>query len=131
MPVPTPKEGEKQDAFMERCMHEVSKNPDRTNKQNVAICLSKFREKHPSAKKPPERATTLKLPVQFRKIESGEIDREKRTVSLSFSSTARVKRTFGYEMLSHDPKAIDTKRLDSGGVPLLLNHDWNKQVGRV
>jgi HK97 family phage major capsid protein len=73
----------------------------------------------------------VKLPVLQRKIESGAIDREKRTVSLSFSSTAKVKRGFGYEVLSHDPKAIDTKRLDSGSVPLLLNHDWSQQIGRV
>jgi HK97 family phage major capsid protein len=73
----------------------------------------------------------MKLPVQFRKIESGEIDREKRTVSLSFSSQNPVKRAFGREYLSHAPSAIDTRRLSIGAVPLLLNHDWSKPVGRI
>ena len=35
---------------MQRCMHEVSKNKDRSNEQNVAICLDAWREKHPSDK---------------------------------------------------------------------------------
>jgi len=37
MPIPKPHKGEDQSAFMERCMHEASKSPDRTNEQNVAI----------------------------------------------------------------------------------------------
>lgn len=45
MPIPTPHKGEKQDDFMERCMHEASSNPDRTNEQNVAICMDAWRNK--------------------------------------------------------------------------------------
>ena len=73
----------------------------------------------------------MKLPAQFRRIDSGEIDRDKRIVSLSFSSKTPIKRFFGYEVLSHDPKAIDAKRLRTGAVPLLLNHDWARHVGQV
>lgn len=50
MPIPEPKKGEKKDDFMARCMHEASKNKDRPNDQNVAICLDAWREKHPSDK---------------------------------------------------------------------------------
>lgn len=109
---------------MDRCMHEASQNKDRPNDQNVAICLDAWRKGKSDEK-------ALKLPVQFRRIDSGNIDQEKRTISLSFSSDTPVKRFFGYEVLSHDPKAINTKRLRSGAVPLLLNHDWNQQIGRV
>lgn len=44
MPVPKPRKGESQDDFMGRCMHEVSKNKDRDQKQNVAICMNTWRE---------------------------------------------------------------------------------------
>src|SRR5215468_6551012 len=50
MPIPQPKKDEKKDDFMQRCMHEASKNKDRTNDQNVAICLDAWRQKHPSDK---------------------------------------------------------------------------------
>ena len=43
MPIPKPKKGEEQSAFMSRCMTEASKNKDRTNEQNVAICLETWR----------------------------------------------------------------------------------------
>jgi hypothetical protein len=44
MPVPKPQKGESEDEFMERCMHEVSKNSDRSNEQNVAICKQTWRD---------------------------------------------------------------------------------------
>jgi len=50
MPIPEPKKNEKKDDFMARCMHEASKNKDRSNDQNVAICLDAWRGKHPSDK---------------------------------------------------------------------------------
>jgi len=49
MPVPKPRMGanpESQTDYMARCMHEVSKNPDRTNEQNVAICMQAWRDRH-------------------------------------------------------------------------------------
>src|SRR6516164_4133886 len=53
MPIPSPRKGESQSDFVGRCMHEASKSPDRTNEQNVAICLQAWRETHPSAPPPP------------------------------------------------------------------------------
>ena len=43
MPIPQPKENEKQNDYMGRCMHKVNKdNPKMENKQQVAICLNTY-----------------------------------------------------------------------------------------
>jgi len=59
MPMPKPKDGEKQDAYMARCMHEMSKSPDRTNEQNVAACLQGWRDAH-GGKKPSKSTDEVK-----------------------------------------------------------------------
>jgi HK97 family phage prohead protease/HK97 family phage major capsid protein len=54
MPLPKPKAGEKQDAFMSRCMSEAygtGAPSDRTQEQAVAMCFSAWREAH-GGKKP-------------------------------------------------------------------------------
>jgi len=128
MPVPKPRKGESQSDFMGRCMHEVSKNSDRPQEQNVAICLSTWRD---SKKK------SLKSPALYRaaQIDNGAIDTDKRVVSFSFSSRTPVRRRIGAlsfrEVLSHDPGAMVTDRLDRGVVPLLENHNWDRQIGIV
>jgi HK97 family phage major capsid protein len=73
-----------------------------------------------------------KLPVQYRSIELRRewIDEKARTVDFSFSSTTPVERWFGFEILSHDPGAIDTERILKGGA-LLENHDWESQIGVI
>src|SRR5215475_230115 len=50
MPVPKPRKGQSQSDFMGVCMHEVSKNKDRTNEQNVAICMDAWRSAHGGSK---------------------------------------------------------------------------------
>jgi hypothetical protein len=43
MPIPQPKDNEKQHDYMNRCMHKVNKdNPKMENKQQVAICLNTY-----------------------------------------------------------------------------------------
>jgi hypothetical protein len=43
MPIPQPKDNEKQSDYMGRCMHKVNKdNPKMQNKQQVAICLNTY-----------------------------------------------------------------------------------------
>jgi hypothetical protein len=43
MPIPQPKDNEKQGDYMGRCMHKVNKdNPKMPNKQQVAICLNTY-----------------------------------------------------------------------------------------
>jgi len=43
MPIPQPKDNEKRNDYMDRCMHKVNKdNPKMENKQQVAICLNTY-----------------------------------------------------------------------------------------
>ncbi|HEV2606448.1 MAG TPA: phage major capsid protein [Xanthomonadaceae bacterium] len=59
------------------------------------------------------------------------IDREARTVELSFSSeAAEVPRWFGLEVLSHDPGACDLSRLNDSAAVLWM-HDQRDQRGVV
>jgi HK97 family phage major capsid protein/HK97 family phage prohead protease len=66
----------------------------------------------------------------FREGQVREIDVEARTVELAFSSETPVERWFGSEVLDHSPGAMRTERLE-GGAALLVNHDWDDQVGVV
>lgn len=68
--------------------------------------------------------------TRFFSFDMKDIDIEKRTVPLSFSSEARVERGWGIEILSHDADAVDLSRLN-GGAPLLLHHDPKNQIGVV
>ncbi|WP_377068546.1 phage major capsid protein [Roseovarius ramblicola] len=64
----------------------------------------------------------------FRRSSVRQVDLEARTVELAFSSEEPVVRWFGEEVLVHDAGAMRTDRLD-GGLPVLVNHDWDDQVG--
>ena len=64
-------------------------------------------------------------------LERTAIDKEKRTLSLSFSSEEPVLRGFGPEVLSHDPQAVNLSRFTTGRAPMLLNHDADKIIGVV
>lgn len=70
--------------------------------------------------------------LQYRemKMDRSAIDVQARTVRLSFSSEAPAARWWGVEILSHDPADVDLTRL-SDGAALLLNHDWDVQVGVI
>lgn len=63
-------------------------------------------------------------------MDRGAIDKEARTVTLSFSSETPVDRWFGFEILDHSPGSIRMGRLKDGG-PLLVNHDGRDQIGVV
>ena len=54
-----------------------------------------------------------------------------RTARFSFASAFAADRFFGKEILSMDPSALDTSRLDAGAVPLLENHSPDQQIGKV
>lgn len=66
----------------------------------------------------------------FRTLEVREINAESRTVELAFSSEIEVERWFGMEVLDHNPGSIRLGRLQDGA-PLLVNHEWDEQVGVV
>ena len=60
-----------------------------------------------------------------------EISEDKRTVNLAFSSEEPYDRSFGTEILSHNPQDVDFSFIASGRAPLLLNHDLEKQIGVI
>jgi HK97 family phage major capsid protein/HK97 family phage prohead protease len=64
-------------------------------------------------------------------IEQRDIDEEKRTVKLSFSSEDPVERYFGKEILSHKPEHVDLSFLSSGTAPLLREHWTDEQIGVI
>lgn len=59
------------------------------------------------------------------------VDEEKRTVEISFSSEVEVERWFGIEVLGHDGGEVQLEWIDSGRAPLLLDHEWGRQIGVV
>lgn len=63
-------------------------------------------------------------------IELRDINDAARTVELAFSSEAEVERSFGIEILDHDPASVNMDRLRTGA-PLLVNHNPDDQVGVV
>jgi HK97 family phage major capsid protein len=63
-------------------------------------------------------------------VEREGIDKQARTVELSFASETPVERWFGREILDLTPQACDMSRLLNGGA-VLVNHDWDDQVGVV
>ena len=59
-----------------------------------------------------------------------QIDPETRTGELSFSSETPVERSFGCEVLDHEPDSVDLQRINTAA-PLLLEHDRSQQIGVV
>ena len=63
-------------------------------------------------------------------FERQAFDKEKRELTLAFSSDAPVERWFGIEILSHKKEDIDLNRLQNGA-PLLMHHNPTDQIGVV
>lgn len=59
-----------------------------------------------------------------------DIDEEKRTIKLSFSSELPVRRWYGMEILDHNAGSVRLGRLKDSG-PLLMDHNRKDQVGVV
>jgi len=78
-----------------------------------------------------ERGIPKKLGEQFRRTQlaTDGYDADGHTVTMAVSSETPVDRYYGNEILSHKPGALRTNRL-KGGVSLLFNHDYDKQLGR-
>ncbi len=73
-----------------------------------------------------------KLPVQYRyfELDRAAIDKEKRTIPLTFSSETPVRRWYGNEILDHSKKSVKMDRMNNGA-PLLANHDADQHIGVV
>lgn len=65
-----------------------------------------------------------------RAMQVSSFDVQARTVTLAFSSEAEVPRWFGIEVLDHSPGSVVLDRLRDAAC-LLVNHDWDDQVGVV
>jgi len=63
-------------------------------------------------------------------FERENIDMDKRTVSIAFSSEEPVERWFGTEILDHSPNSVRLGRLRDGG-PVLVGHDSRDHVGVI
>ena len=74
----------------------------------------------------------IKCEEMYRNIvfSRNEINKEDRTITLSFSSEEPVERWFGIEILDHGPKSVRLKRLREAG-PLLMDHSTWDQVGTI
>lgn len=66
----------------------------------------------------------------MRAMSVGSVDKDARTVELAFSSEYEGKRWFGIEILDHSPASVQLERLRDAAA-LLVNHDWDDQVGVV
>jgi len=75
---------------------------------------------------------TVQLGPQFREaaFDRAKIDMKARTAEMTFSSEMPYSRYWGDEILDHSKDAVDLTRLNNGGA-LLVNHDWNDQVGVI
>jgi HK97 family phage major capsid protein len=63
-------------------------------------------------------------------VERQSVNIDERTVELAFASETPVERWYGFEILDCGSKAVDLKRLRSGG-PVLVGHNPDDQVGVV
>lgn len=72
-------------------------------------------------------ARARKMEIAF-KVERAGIDETARTVPLSFASENPVERWFGMEVLDVSAASCDLSRLLNQGA-VLVNHDWDDQVG--
>lgn len=59
-----------------------------------------------------------------------EVNKEDRSVEISFSSEEPCERFFGTEILDHSSDAVDLSRLNEIGV-VLYNHDRNCVIGKI
>lgn len=67
----------------------------------------------------------------FRAATVGNIDVEKRTVELAFSSEVVVDRGWILEILDHGKESVDMDWMASGRAPLLADHDSTIHIGVV
>lgn len=82
---------------------------------------------------------TVKIPgTLYREfqVKKGSVDKEKRSVPMSFSSENPVRRYTDdgeayNEILDHNPNSVRMTRLSSGSAPLLMHHDPSDQVGVI
>ena len=81
-----------------------------------------------------EERKVIDMPMKYRTIDlfrDSHIDEENRMVRVGVSSEEPVERSFGMEVLGHSAGDINMEFINSGGAPLLLDHDMTKQIGVI
>ncbi len=75
---------------------------------------------------------TIKTGKQYRSVllDREAINKEERSIELSFASEEAIDRWFGLEILDHRKKSIRLDRLKTGG-PLLMDHNTRDQIGVI
>ena len=64
-------------------------------------------------------------------VNKAGINKEERTVKISFSSEDPYERWFGMEILGHDAGEVDMSFMNSGSAPFLDSHNSGKQIGVI
>lgn len=70
-------------------------------------------------------------PRRFLSITREKVDKENRTIDLSFSSELPIVRWYGIEILDHAPGCMRMTRGSGDGLPLLFNHNRDTLLGRL
>jgi HK97 family phage major capsid protein len=70
-------------------------------------------------------------PKRFLSITREQVNKEDRTIALSFSSELPVTRWYGIEVLDHAPGCMRMTRGNGDGLPLLFNHNRDDLIGRL
>ena len=118
--------GQVSDSNEKKVVSEPKENPEVSEKEKAEDLT--FENK--SDKIATQESTKEKL-FRIFGFNNKKVDEEKRTVGLAFSSEEPYDRSFGTEILSHNPSDIDFSFIASGRAPLLLNHDFEKQIGVI
>ena len=75
------------------------------------------------------------LEIQYRDFQIESANKESRTVEMSVSSEAPVRRMWGgvegMEILDHSRSSINLERFETGSAPLLMDHDPTRQIGVI
>jgi HK97 family phage major capsid protein/HK97 family phage prohead protease len=66
--------------------------------------------------------------VRSAQLDRAGLNKEKRTITVRFSTETPVKRWFGEETLSHDSNAVKLDRMKNGAA-VLVEHDTNQRCG--
>jgi HK97 family phage prohead protease len=124
MPLPKPRKGEKQDAFMARCMHEAygaNAPADRTQDQAVAMCLQTWRDAHPNAPKPPDKSAAM-LNRAYSLLSIKQVDEDARILT-GMATTPTPDRL--EDVVEPDGAQFKLP------LPLLWQHDSKQPIGHV